>query len=614
MPGQQKSTVIRYQLLDLDLHAHEFVLRMHVPAPVSARQRLQLASWIPGSYMIRDFARNITQIAARDDHGPVPLEKIDKQTWELGECQGAVWVDYRVYAFDLSVRAAYLDQTRAYFNGTSLFLRVPGLDDEAWELELPAPDHDVCRDWRVATSLPELETDERGFGRYAGRGYDRLTDCPVEIGTFESADFDVAGVSHRFVVSEGGRFDIERICRDLQRVCTEHVEMFGDSPIAHYTFLTLATADGYGGLEHCDSTSLMCKRADLPAAGLDRPDQGYRQFLGLCSHEYFHLWNVKRIRPARLAEADLGVEAHTELLWAFEGITSYYDELALVRSGVLSVEDYLDLFAGTVSRVLRTPGRARQSVAESSFDAWTKFYKQDENAPNAIVSYYTKGALVALGLDVTLRIASDDMLCLDDLMRRLWLRYGKTAIGVPERGIEHEIADLLGKPLDDFFTRYVYGTEELPLQEWFASFGLGFRARPARDRNDNGGHHEEAPADLPAVGLGARYEQQGNGLRLTQVISSGPAQRAGLAPGDVLVAVDGERVTDANLVALLARTGGATVEVHFFRRDRLTVTQLSDFSTVADTCDLWLLPEGALAEQVRARRLDWLSSRRRHNA
>jgi len=604
------NTVIRYELASLDLRAHEFVVRLRVTEPAPKGQRLQLPAWIPGSYMIRDFARNITAISARDTHGPVPLSKLDKQTWELGRCDGEVAVDYRVYAFDLSVRSAYLDHTRAYFNGTSLFLRVPEHAEASWELRIPRPEDLAARDWRVASALPAADVDERGFGVYAGEGYACLTDCPVEIGVFERAEFKAEDTPHELVISDGGRFDMERICQDLKPICEEHVGLFGDLPVSRYVFLNLATADGYGGLEHCDSTSLMCKRSDLPKAGLDRPDSGYRQFLALCSHEYFHLWNVKRIRPARLAEADLTTEVYTELLWAFEGITSYYDELALARCGVLSPEEYLDLFATTVSRVLRTPGRARQSIAESSFDAWTKFYNQDENSPNAIVSYYAKGALVAFGLDVTMREQSGDEKCLDDLMRRLWQRFGKTRQGIPERGIETEVADLLGEPLGAFFRQYVYGTEELPLEQWFARVGVGFRVRAASNVDDLGGYRPDAPTGNVGPGLGARFEMQPAGLRLTQVIACGASQVAGLAPGDLLVAVDGERVTDSNINGLLGRVRGEAIEVHYFRRDRLYKTMLPYRPASPDTCDLWLKPKAALSPDVANRRAAWLRSAR----
>lgn len=603
-------SVIRYELLEMDMNAHEFVLRMLVPDPLPEGQRLQLPSWIPGSYMVRDFARNITEIRARDDRGSVSLVKVDKQTWEVAHCKGALIIDYRVYAFDLSVRSAYLDQTRAYFNGTSVFLRLADRQDFSWRFLIPRPANSACEHWLTATALPAHDVDACGFGWYAGQGYDRLADCPVEIGSFERAEFMVDDIRHEFVVSDGACFDMRRICSDVAGVCSEHGAMFGELPVSNYLFLTLATADGYGGLEHCDSTSLMCKRSDLPAPDMDKVDKGYRQFLGLCSHEYFHLWNVKRIRPATLAEADLLSEAYTELLWAFEGITSYYDELALARSGVLSSRDYLDLFATTVTRVLRAPGRGRQSIAESSFDAWTKFYKQDANAPNAIVSYYAKGALVAFGLDVTIRLRSGDTLCLDDLMRRLWRRFGKTGVGVPERGIEYELAALLGESLQTFFDRYVYGTDELPLRDWFDALGIGLRLRAPASADDFGGYGDEVPEHRGAPSLGARFESGPDGLRLTHVITGGAAQAAGLSPDDRLVALGGERLAVANIDRLLKRMPVGGVELHYFRRDRLAVTMLPNFPAANDTCDLCLLPDAGLGADVLARRTAWLRSSR----
>jgi predicted metalloprotease with PDZ domain len=604
------SGTIRYSISGLDCDAHEFEVTLRVPPPVAGGLRLCLPAWIPGSYMIRDFARNITSITASDEQGPVGLNKLDKQTWEVAECVGELLVEYRVYAFDLSVRSAYLDRTRAFLNGSSVFLSLPDRPATAWVLEVPVPNHQACADWRLATTLPVSEVDERGFGIYAGTGYDHLIDCPIEMGVHQRAEFSVDGVPHGFVVTDGGRFDMARLCRDLMPVCAEHAALFGKLPVDRYLFLTLGTADGYGGLEHRDSTSLICKRADLPPPGMAKVEKGYRQLLGLCSHEYFHLWNVKRIRPQRLAEADLSCEVHTELLWAFEGITSYYDELGLARAGVLSVEDYLDLLATTVTRVLRTPGRARQSIAASSFEAWTKFYQQDANAANAIVSYYTKGALVALGLDVVLRERSDDGVSLDDLMRLLWQRYGETGVGVPEDGIAQSTAELLGESLEGFFAAYVYGTEELPLELWFGKLGVGFRARPSGGVEDQGGYRVEPPADDPPPSLGVRLEDQPEGLRLTQVLAGGAAQFAGLSVGDLLVAVDGERASAKNIFDLLRRMQGAATEVHFFRRDRLMASMLDARPGPADTCDLWLLPDAGLDPLVRARRAAWLQSNR----
>lgn len=602
---------VRYSIADYRFQSHEFVVRMWLPEVGREGGCLRLPAWIPGSYMIRDFARNITEIRASDRRGPVSLRKVDKQTWKFAETSGELVVEYAVYAFDLSVRGAYLDDTRVFFNGTCLFLSLDGHEDSSWTVDIPPPADRKAAEWKLASTLPAIDVDERGFGLFGGVGYEDLIDHPVEIGCFERCDFAVQGIPHRFVVTDGGRFDQSRACRDLAAICAQHAMMFGVLPVDQYLFLTLATADGYGGLEHRDSTSLICKRSDLPATGQASPDKGYRQLLALCSHEYFHLWNVKRIRPESLRVADLRGEAYTELLWVFEGITSYYDELALARSGVLSLRDYLDLFASTVTRVGRTPGRLRQSVAESSFDAWTKLYKQDENSPNAMVSYYAKGALVAFGLDVTLRVESADTLCLDHLMRRLWEKYGSGDTGLPERAMEREVADLLGHPLDGFFADFVYGVEELPLVDWFANLGIGFRMRPAKGVDDMGGYQAEAPCTPSPPVLGARFEAQPGGIRLTHVLAGAAAERAGLAAGDLLVAIDGERATGTNTGDLLRRRTGASVMVHFFRRDRLRSTELPIVDPPADTCDLWLLAEEELLPQVLARRRAWSMAKQR---
>jgi len=604
---------IRYQVNLADPEAHEFEIVLSFRASPGTPTRLTLPAWIPGSYMIRDFARNLLDLRAHDSEGALlPVRKTDKQTWLLGELAGQVQVSYRVYAFDESVRAAYLDNTRAYFNGTSLFLRVIGAEQALHEVQVVAPGAAALRGWQVATSMPAVAMDAAGFGTYQAEGYTRLIDHPFEISAHAATGFDLQGVRHDMVFVDAPGVDLERITADVAPICGEHVAMFGDLPVTRYLFMTLATAGGYGGLEHCESTSLMCKRSDLPYPNTTKIDKGYRTFLALCSHEYFHLWNVKRIAPAVVAAADLAGEAHTELLWAFEGITSYYDELALPRAGVIARDDYLDMLAPAVTRYLRNPGRLRQSVAESSFDAWTKFYKQDENAPNAIVSYYNKGALVAFGLDLLIRTRSDDRLSLDDLMRLLWRKYGQPGQGVPERAIEQELAELLGSPVDRFFADYVYGTEELPLEAWFAGFGVGMRRRSAKDAADQGGFGAtpQEPATTPAVLL-ATTEEQAGVLRLTRVLAGGAAQQAGLCPGDQLLAIDGERCTEANLFELLRRKPlGEAVELSYFRRDRLQQVLLPLLPAPPDTCDLYWLDEAQLAPAVRARRESWLRSAR----
>jgi len=604
---------IDYRLSLADPSTHEFGVRLKIVLEEPCELRLDLPAWIPGSYMIRDFARNVHDLAVVCAGAPAEVRKLDKQTWEIERAHGDVEVHYRVYALDQSVRSAYFDDTRAYFNGTSLFLRVTGFEDVPHGLTIEKPGFTGSEEWTVATMLPSGDIDSHGFGNYRAADYAELIDHPVEIGQQRRTAFEVEGIRHEMVFVEAGAADIERIPNDLKPICEEHVALFGELPVDAYQFQTLATRDGYGGLEHRDSTSLICKRADLPWPGDTSISKGYRQYLALCSHEYFHLWNVKRIRPEVFAQADLLQEAHSELLWAFEGITSYYDELALARSGVLEHDRYLDMLAPSLTRYYRNPGRHRQSVAESSFDAWTKFYKQDESAPNAIVSYYNKGALVAFGLDRLIRLESGDALSLDDLMRRLWQHFGARGRGIPERGIEVEMTALLGNPVHDFFERFIYGVEELPLAEWFADFGVGLRRRPGNSLQDTGGFVQSpGEAKAPVPSLGARVSNRDGLVRVDQVLRDSAAERAGLTPGDLLLAVNGERCTLDTLDSLLARyPSGESVSLSLFRRDLLREVNLAVEAGGEDTVDLYWLPQENLSERVARRKAAWLASGRR---
>ena len=601
---------VSYAITINDPHSHEFAVVLQCNNDVAKGIEFSLPAWIPGSYMIRDFARHITAIQALDGQGAQqPLRKVDKHTWQVAPGEGQVSLHYRVYAWDLSVRSAYLDQTRAYFNATSLLLRVVGQEATTHELHLPPPTFAAAKTWKVATTLPPQVVDKAGFGSYVADSYTQLIDHPVEMADYREIGFTVNGIPHRMVFSDAAHADLARIADDVTAICTEQVALFGELPVQQYLFMTLATADGYGGLEHADSTSLICRREDLPYPGVVNAGKGYQQFMALCSHEYFHLWNVKRIRPAALAQSQLTQEAYTELLWAFEGITSYYDELALPRAGVISTQAYLDMLASSVSRYLQGAGRHHQSVAESSFDAWTKFYRQDENAPNAIVSYYNKGGLLALGLDCYIRTTSKDQLTLDDFMRHLWQHFGRTGIGIAERGIEVALAQLLGQSADDFFTDYIYGTAELPLQEWFASLGVGLRLRAAQNEQDLGGYAIEPTTGNRSIDLGAKTSSQGGLVKVEIVYTNRPAQQAGIAPGDLLLAVDGERCTQNNLQALLARkVPGDTVEISLFRRDLLRHLPLVIQPAIQNTCELYLLEEPEITTPIMQRRDAWLSS------
>ena len=600
---------ITYKVSPSRPEAHYFRVRLEVMAPSPEGECFSLPAWIPGSYMIRDFARHVVSMRAESEGESLPLVCLDKQRWKVVGARRSLILEYQVYALDLSVRAAYLDTTLGFFNGTSLFLRVEGDEESECRLHLSPPPENVVGDWKVATSLPAMEVDERGYGLYGAEDYWHLVDCPVQMGSFQGLEFQVGEVPHRMVVTGRACFDRARLGQDLAAICDEHVQLFGELPLQQYLFLVTAVGDGYGGLEHRDSTALLCSREDLPAPGLEKPDRKYRRFLGLCSHEYFHLWNVKRIRPQRLAETDLSAEAYTELLWAFEGITSYYDDLAVVRAGCIRPADYLEELAQTITRVMRTPGRHIQSVAESSFYAWTKFYKQDENSPNAIVSYYAKGALVALGLDVTLRVRSADRLGLDDLMRRLWLDHGKTGRAVEEDGIQKAAEELLGESLEPFFTSFVEGTGELPLQEWLAELGIGMSLRAASGTEDQGGYRSNTPdtdLEVPSA-LGLRHVQKGDFLEITQVLEGGAAQQAGLSPGDRLISLGGLQVTSDNIKKLLQRhPKGRSLEVLAFRRDELMRFEVLPTPAPRDTCDLWLLSDDECDPIRLQRRKRWL--------
>jgi predicted metalloprotease with PDZ domain len=570
---------------------------------------LNLPAWIPGSYMIRDFAKNIVSLHVEgQSHRPL-LTKLDKQSWRLEGGSGEIRIAYRVYANDLSVRSAHADNTHAYFNGTSLFLRLEGAEQEPHDVFID--ESGTAPDWHVATTMPAVEVDERGFGHYRASGYESLIDYPVEIAALDGCDFEVRGIPHRLVIHGRHHCDFERLAPDLEKICSVHAALFGELPLAQYLFMVTAVGDGYGGLEHRDSTSLMCSRRELPRKGEQSVTKEYRRFLGLCSHEYFHLWNVKRIRPEVLKRARLDQEAHTSLLWAFEGITSYYDDLALVRSGVIGPREYLEQLSEIVTRVMRGKGRFRQSVAESSFDAWTRFYKQDENAPNAIVSYYAKGALIAFGLDVTLRRISNDSLSLDDLMRKLWQEYGKPDIGVPEDGVEKAAEELAGTSLADFFRLCVHGTAELPLDDWFAHMGIGYRLRPAKSVTDQGGVPDDPdrspPGPVPV--LGARTRDNSGAAELVVLYEEGAAQKAGLAAGDRIIAVDGLQVdADSVHTEIAALPPGSEARLHAFRRDELMEFRLTAQPAQADTCDLWLLDIADGADAVLARRNAWLGT------
>ena len=562
-----------------------------------------MPSWIPGSYLLREYARHIVSIRGESGGRPLAAEQADKSSWWFRGAERELRVTIEVYALDRSVRGAYFDSSRAFFNGTCLFLIPEGRENWPVELELEPPRDERFADWRVATAMQPEAVDERGFGRYRAADYDELIDHPFEIGHFERVDFDAGGVPHRLVVA--GRFetDLERVAADLRQLCETQIDFFGrPAPFDRYWFLGLATGDGYGGLEHRASSSLIFDRDDLPKPGEPGVPPEYQRFLSLASHEYFHAWHVKRTKPAAFVPYRLDRRNHTRLLWVFEGITSYYQDLFLLRSGLIGRAAYLKRLAETLTRVYRTPGRFRQTLADSSFNAWDVLYKPEPNGPNASISYYSKGALVALALDLELRRRSSASL--DDVVRELWRRYGSTGIGVPEDGFEQLAEEVSGVSLGEFFARAIRGTEDLPLAELLAEFGVALELRPQTGPNDRGGTPPPRDGQTPLT-LGVTFRARPEGLELTAVLDGGPAQRAGLAPGDVLIALDRLKVNDRTLKRRLARfEDGERVTATVFRGDELLEAGLVLAAAPPDTCWLRVVDDADAA--AAARRDAWL--------
>ena len=511
-------TAIHYTVEAADLHAHLFRVTLTIAEP-AALQTVSLPVWIPGSYLVREFSKNLQNLQAKQGRRKVTITQRNKCTWDIACNEGVPLVlQYEVYAFDNSVRTAWLDSQRGFFNGTSVCLRVHGQEKLAHQLKLPAVKGHPS--WQAATGLTPVKTDKRGFGLYTAANYDELVDCPVELGHFWSGNFTACGIPHRFVVAGNlPSFDGERLLADTQKICEVEIQFWHGqgklagkkAPHADYLFMLNAVNDGYGGLEHRNSTALICNRADLPRQTSPRTNEGYTTLLGLISHEYFHTWNVKQLRPDALASYDYTQENYTPLLWFFEGFTSYYDDILLRRAGLIDDATYIKLLGKTIVQVQQTPGRHVQSVAQASYDAWVKYYRQDENTVNATVSYYTKGALVALCLDLSLRKESHS---LDAVMRGLWKRC--KAGPMREQDLLDELQSLTGRSWDKEIKAWVHSTLDLPLRELLAHQGIDIQAETS----------------TMAQRLGLRVSEVGGSVQIKAVMRGSAAETAGLAAGD----------------------------------------------------------------------------------
>lgn len=567
--------MLHYQIEFDDYKQH--LVHVTIRFLANPNQELWLPTWIPGSYLIREFSKHIESVKAYDEAGRLlDIKKTSKNRWRLFNTDHELMtIEYDVYAYDLSVRGAYVDQTRLYINPACVCLALEGQEQSACEVEVFLPDE--LKHFQLATGLASKSLVKGRFTLKADN-YDQLIDSPFELADQTRFSFETHGIEHEFVISGSHNTNIDRLKADIEKICAAEINMFGSAPFKDYTFMTMATGNSYGGLEHCNSTSLITPRDDLPKSNEPtEPSKDYQRFLGLCSHEYFHSWLVKFIRPENFANYNLHQEGYTSLLWIFEGFTSYYDDLILLRSGVISQKSYLDLLKAQIDRYLQNPGRFVQTVAESSFDAWIKFYRQDENSNNAGTSYYNKGSLVALCLDLGLRLRGSS---LDALMRRLY-ENTQNGMQVNERTIFDLCKELTGDSWIEQINHLINTTDELPLDQLFPEFGLSYRVKTDKS--------------LP---LGLKLVDKPEGVLVQSARRDSAAAKAGISANDVIIAIDGLKAT-TKLVEKYAKQGG-TYTVFAFRRD-----ELLSFKVECSTSDL---TEVELVIEDQAKTEKWLKA------
>ncbi|WP_164078274.1 M61 family metallopeptidase [Alteromonas facilis] len=577
---------IVYHLSPHSVSQHLFHVKLDITAHEQDQLTLTMPAWIPGSYMIRDFNKNLSMFTVKSAKGdPLPWHKEDKQTWTVHSDGQALTVEYLVYAFDYSVRSAYLNDEFGFINGTSAFLCVQEHASKPCTVHLSMGEKYQRLDWQVRTGMPAIENDSSGLGHYQADNYQTLIDYPILFGVLLEHTFKVGDIDIVMLFTGKLPLDVERIADDLVPILQQHVDLFNDkAPINKYWFMTLLAETGFGGLEHTNSTVLMYPRWDLPLVGEGaatdfQKTDSYRDFLALCSHEFLHTWHVKRTRPEVFIDYQLDKESYTNQLWIYEGFTSFYDDLALARAKAITPEQYTAMISKNITRLLRNPGRLKQSAADSSYDAWTRFYQQDANSINHIVSYYTKGGLIALCLDVYIREKSQGRYSMDDVMRTLWHEYGKHNKGTPDNVIHTIVSGLIGQPVDELLNQLVYEPGELPLSDVLNKIGLKLKITHAENFDDVGGKKAIQPMLNP---LGINIKSSDTGVLVQQVREASNGCNAGLQVGDKLIAIDQWVVTPMNLARLLKQPN-TQVSLTVIRDGRLLSLPCMLSSQAADT-------------------------------
>lgn len=542
-PTAQTRLEIHYQVAMSQPESHLFEVTLKVKGWDAPTLDLKMPVWTPGSYLVREYARHVQDFCATAQQ-PLSWHKISKNHWQVETTDQAdeVTVQYRVFANELTVRTNHLDATHGYFNGAALFFYIPEFQNHPIRVTIQPP----RSEWRIATALPSVLDQANTF---EAADFDTLVDSPFEIGQHQLYEFEVLGKPHQFAIWGQGNANPEQIIADTQKIIQTEAELFGGLPYNHYLFLLHLSAQNFGGLEHKNSCSLIYSRFSF------QPQESYYRFVQLVAHEFFHLWNVKRIRPKALEVFDYDGENYTPSLWFSEGTTSYYDLLLPLRAEIYDAQLYLKALSKEITRFLTTPGRNVQPLSESSFDAWIKLYRRDANSDNSQISYYLKGEMVSLLLDLLIREKHNNQRSLDDVLRQLWQEFGQPEIGFTPDQLQQVIESVAELDLTDFFRRYLDSTEELPFDQYLEPFGL--KLQP------------ETTEGLPSfLGMTVNADTGRDLIRFVEYGS--PAQQAGIDPDDELLAIDGFRIKAAQLNDRLKNyRPGDTIHLTVFHQDEL---------------------------------------------
>jgi predicted metalloprotease with PDZ domain len=553
---------LRYLVSLDDPQSHEVALRLEVPAlPERTLLRFGMPAWAPGSYMIRDFARHVYDLRVTDARGrPLPVERLDKQRWQVASAGQPVRIQWRVFAFEESVRTSFFDERHAFLNGSSVFFYLEDELSRPCEVEVQPR-----RGWTVSTALPR-----QGGPRpvFRAESYDELADSPFEVGTHALHGFQVGRTSFQVALYGATNAELPRLLADLRKIVTATGALFGGFPFERYLFIIHALPARGGGLEHAASCT-------LDIAGLTfEDDKAYQRFNELAAHEFFHAWNVKRIHDRVLGPFDYRQENYTRLLWFHEGFTEYMESIVLLRAGLLDAETFIDDLGEDWPKYLGRPGRNVTPLSDLSFEAWIKLYKPAENHANRTVSYYEKGRWAALVLEILLREATQGRRGLEQLFRRLWSQFGRRGVGLREDDLEAAVADIAGKPLSSYFSRYIRGTVELPVPALLRRAGLQVK-REVPWEEERGADRTRARRLRTWSGI-IWAGSAGDRAVVRSVVPDSPAWRAGLTYGDEVIAVDGQRVNASTAPRRLAdRQPGSQAQLHLFRRDALQVAKLT---------------------------------------